>query len=204
MDNYCDSILACMAQWSVREIGALTATVSSLAWSIGCSGRSFQIVSSPVVFIPFLCTIFHFCLTHLKSQSWNVIQDESNLRRALVQLLAHVSVNCKVKHVALTFIWSGLEALQGCRLQSVSGQPLLLLGWKSELYLIWFITIFSSIYFFIFFIALRLHKDLCSLILKSPFRYWKSTSGHLQNLLFFKSKQAQLFQAPLIGCILQP
>lgn len=128
MESYCDCTCLYILTQSVREIQALTATASSLAWSIGCSGRSFQMVSSPIVFIPFSSPVFHFCLTHLESQSCNIIQAERDLRRTLVQLLAQISINGKVKHVALNFICSGLETLQGYRLDSVSGQPLLLLG----------------------------------------------------------------------------
>lgn len=126
METYCDSTLSVLTQ-SVREIPALTATASRLAWSIGCSGRSFQIVSSPIVLISFSSSVFHFCSTHLESQSCNIIQAERYFRRTLVQLFAQISESCKVKHVALNFICSGLETLRGYRLHSLSGQPLLLL-----------------------------------------------------------------------------
>lgn len=97
-----------------------------LARIAGCSGRSFQVISSHIVSIPLFYDLFHFCLTHLRR--CNIIQVEKDFRRTLVQPLAQRRVNCKVKHVVQEFICSDLETLQGCRLHSPSGQPLLLLA----------------------------------------------------------------------------
>lgn len=60
---------------------------------------------------------------------------------------------------------------------------------------------------FVYFIALQIHKDLASHILKSPFRYWKGTSSHLQNFdtfLFFSLTKPSSFSLSLQGAFFSP
>lgn len=192
-----------MTQWSGREVQVLTATVPSLAWSIGCSGRSFQIVSSPIVFIPFLCSVFHFCLTHLESQSCNTVQAERDLRRTPVLLLAQISVKSNILPWTLSvqFLKPSKDAYCTVCLGSLSCCLT-----KNQNYT-WFGLLPFSLLFissFIYFIALKLNRGFGSLILNSPFRYWKGTSGHLQNLLFSSLTKSSSSNLSLYGACSSP
>lgn len=183
-----------MTQWSVRGIQALTTAVSNLAWSIGCSGRSFQIVSSPIVFIPFLYSTFHFCLTHLESQSCNIIQTERDLKKILVQLLAQMSVNCSQTCCPELYLFRSWNSPKMQITQCVwAASPAAWLKVRTIPDLVYYHFLF---YLFLHFFTLLPCNSMK--ILESPFRYWKGTSRHLQNLLFFQSNQAQLLQALLI------
>lgn len=192
-----------MTQWSVREVQVLAATVPKLAWSIGCSGRSFTIVSSPVVFIPFLCSKFHFCLTHLESQSCNTVQAERDLRWTLVQLLAQISVKSNILPWTLSVLV--LKPSKDAYCTVCLGSLSCCLA-ENQNYT-WFGLLPFSLLFissFIYFIALKLNKGFVSLILKSPFRYWKGTSEHLQNLPFFSLTKSNSSSLSLYGACSSP
>lgn len=154
-------------------------------------------------FHPFFMFYVSLLLDPSRVTELYTVQAERDLRRTPVLLLAQISVKSNILPWTLSvqFLKPSKDAYCTVCLGSLSCCLT-----KNQNYT-WFGLLPFSLLFissFIYFIALKLNRGFGSLILNSPFRYWKGTSGHLQNLLFSSLTKSSSSNLSLYGACSSP